>query len=147
MDPLLRVLIIVLLAVYIGWRVWSSWQGAGQYSEAQDEAMRAWKKSFQQFKTMPQFQELETYIRSKYKITFDKPLDADTYQIVYVTLMNSKAESFLFEDISQAKFVIAYLSGKEGKKQVSMNLETKEMSEHNLGGMAFSAVVPYWAGN
>ena len=147
MDPLLKVLIIILLGGYIAWRVWSNWQGASQYSEAQDEAMKAWKVSFQQFKIKPQFQELEAYITSKYKTTFDKPLDAESYQIVYVTLMNDKGQSFLFEDISQAKFLIAYLRGKKGKKQISMNLDTKEKFANDLGGMAFSSVVPYWAGN
>ena len=109
--------------------------------------MKAWKKSFQQFKSTPQFQELESYINSKYKSTFDKPLDAETYQITYVTLMNERGQSFLFEDIAQAKFLIAYLHGKQGKKQVSMNLDTKEKFDNDLGGMAYSSVVPYWAGN
>lgn len=147
MDPLLRALIIIVLALYIGWRVWSNWQGAGQYAEAQDEAMKAWKKSFQQFKSTPQFQELESYINSKYKTTFDKPMDSETYQIAYVTLMNDRGQSFLFEEIAQAKFLIAYLHGKQGKKQVSMNLDTKEKFDNDLGGMAYSSVVPYWAGN
>ena len=97
MDPLFRALIIIVLALYIGWRVWSNWQGAGQYAEAQDEVMKAWKKSFQQFKSTPQFQELESYINSKYKTTFDKPLDAETYQITYVTLMNERGQSFLLK--------------------------------------------------
>ena len=145
-NSLIRIIAFTVAVVLIVWQVKKRWQLAEEVSGADEEAMKTWKMGFQTFKQQPSFQTLKKYIDGKYPNTFDKPIDSNTYQIVYMTPMDEKGQAFPFEGISRAKSLVAYLKNGHKNLQVALDLQTNQIYESELGGMAFNSMVPYWAG-
>ena len=145
-NSLVRIIAFIVAAVLIVWQVKKRWQLAGEISNADEEAMKTWKMGFQSFKQQPSFQSLKKYIDEKYPNTFDKPVDASTYQIVYITPMDEKGQTFPFEEITRAKSLVAYLKNGQRNLQIALDLQTNQIYENELGNTAFNSMVPYWAG-
>jgi hypothetical protein len=146
-NSLVRIVAFIIAAALIAWQVSRRWNMAGEVSNAENEEKRVWKAGFQSFKQHPTFETLKKYIDSKYPNTFDKPTDSQTYQIVHLVPLNELGQPIPFEAISQAKSLVAYLKNSQKKLMVSLDLQTNQIYEQELSSMAFSSMIPYWAGN
>ncbi len=144
-SSFLRGLMLLALVIFIAWRVWLRWQQAGAVSTEDASAMNEWKMGFQSFKQDPRFVKLKNYLDQAFPNTFDAPADDQTFQIVYVTLMDEKGQSVPFQDAERATCVVAYLKNAQKKLQVSLDFQTQQTYVQELGGMAFTSMIPYWA--
>ena len=145
MDPVVRVVVIVVCVAFLAAYFWFRWKRAGQASQAMGEARESARASFEILRQSPAFVRLGQFLDTKYRTTFEPPADAETYRICYLALFDGKGNVLAASaEEAQAKFLIAYLKrdAKPARIQVAIDLASGECSEHELGMMAWSAVVP-----
>lgn len=143
-NTLIQWLLLLVLVAFIGWRLWSRWKRAGNVSEADRSAMEEWKTGYQTFQNTPVYAKVKNYIDKNYTITNQEPADGKTYRLVYTTLLTEAGQPVSFDEVAKARFLVAYLKGASDRKQISLDLQTEQIHEQVLSGMAWSSVVPYW---
>lgn len=143
-DFIFKGVILVAVLAFVGWRLWSRWQGASDYVENELAEKKIWEEGFQKYKNEAVFQQMYKHIEGKYKTSFDKPLDENTYQIVYATLMDELGQPIHFDD-PKAKFLAVFLKGKKDKIRFSMNLQAKNIEELTGFSSGYGSYVPHWA--
>lgn len=137
-----RILIAIVGIAFLVWYFRNYWQKTSAYSEAEAEKQRLWEEGFSKFKNDPRFLALKKHVDAQYKTTFDKPLDDESYQIIYTTFADEKMQELPLDNPTP-KYLMIFLTGKKGKLQFTMDLHTQQI--HETKGMGGHMYVPYWA--
>ncbi len=82
-EFLARGLVFALAVAFLGWRVYRRWKGASEYVQEMQEEERRQRASFQKMPWDPAFARLKAYLDSRYRTTFETPLDPTVFRIHY----------------------------------------------------------------
>ncbi|HEX3853019.1 MAG TPA: hypothetical protein VHW01_18780, partial [Polyangiaceae bacterium] len=99
-------------------------------------------ENISELRNHPRLAEIMGPLGARYRLTFDAAKPGE-HRIGYLTLMNAQGQALHADDAS-AKWLIAYITGDTSPKrfQASLDLQTGELSETELGALQWSMVVP-----
>lgn len=131
MDSTTRIVVFVvcvlLLAAYAVWR----WRRASQYVAAREQFQQRGRENFLALKQHPLAQQIFAAIAQRHAVSWDPPADAQTYQIVWLALLDDRTTCYRVEHADRASMLVAYLAraSAPAQLQVSMSLKNGELHE------------------
>jgi len=129
---------------YLVWHFRQRWNAAGNEVAAMDHREEFTKRNFAAIQSHPQFQELMSRVETLFPLASGNT-DSNGHKLLYATFLGPRGEAILVESSAEATWLMAYFAGPSGKKQVSLNLATQEISQQELNFMQSPYVLPMWA--
>jgi len=137
-----RGLFVLGLILFLAWRMYRSWRRTTQFVDGMQEEERQQRASFARMPWEPAFQRLKGYVDSRYRVMFEPTADPTAFRMHYASFTDQMGQA-TWPGLP-AKWLTAYLKGKQGKLIVSLDVETGRVHERRAGWFEWD-MVPVWA--
>ena len=139
----LKIVLIVVAAALIYWRISTRWKRASDYSDSMADEHEKEKAWFELTKQDPRFSALKSELDTRYKTSFERITDQEIYRIDYASFYDSTMQPVAPSDPA-ARYISVYMCGKE-KWIISSELNGGKLHEKQVNGFTYDAALPLWA--
>jgi hypothetical protein len=125
---------------YLAWR----WQTAGQVPERTATTHNRARLTFEALKHDQRFEPLQQYLSSRYRTTFDAPIDTATYRICYIAMVDELGNRVFVPSGKRARYLAAYLQRADAptRLQTTLDLRTGAISEMAANALVWQTIPP-----
>ncbi len=139
----LNILLGIAVVAFMFWRLKNNFQAASDYVDAEEAKARKYKELLPKFKEDERYKKVKAYIDTKYKTTFDEPLDEETYKIdaIYFQVQKGVQSYCDTYDAEDPQALVFLLKSKKDRRYVSMDILSGVIVENTVGAFIYNSMM------